>query len=111
MSPLKIEVFAPDIEEWIVRAQLFPDSPPGSISQNKPDGQREVYTFQCEPSGEESVIYRSEKGIDAASSQIRLITTEGFEEVARLKDSQSHTIAVKTDISDMRSLVRFTHQK
>ncbi len=107
MSPLNVEVYVPDKEQWAKVGELNPGDPPGSISQNKPDGQREVYLFQCE--GEESAIYRSELGVDVATPQSRIVSTAGLEEVARLRDGESHTLSIKTDIADTRRVVRFTH--
>jgi len=111
MSPLRIEVYNPQMRDWVKAGEVKPGDPPGSISQNKPDGQREVYLFRCEHNDNESVIYRSEAGVDVASPEIRAISTEGLKEVARLKDGESHTISVKTDVSDARRVVRFTHNK
>lgn len=111
MSPLNVEVYNAQRNEWIRAGEVKPGDPPGSISQNKPDGSREVYLFQCEPDDKSSVIYRSEAGIDVANPQIRVIDSVGLEEVARLTEAESHTISVKTDVSDARRVIRFTHQE
>lgn len=111
MSPLNIEVYNPQRTDWVKVQELNPGDSSDSISQNKPDGQREVYLFQCEPSGEESVIYRSRAGFDVANQRSRVVNTTGLEEVARLKDGESHQLSVKTDVSDTERLVRFTHLK
>ena len=111
MSPLNIEVFNAEKQNWVKAGELRPGDPPGSISQNKPDGSREIYLFQCEPDDKSSVIYRSEGGVDIESPQTRVVGTTGLEVVARLTDGQSHTISVKTDVSDAIRVVRFTHQE
>lgn len=111
MSPLKIEVYNAERNKWIKAGVVEPGDSPGSISQNKPDGSREVYLFQCEPDDRSSVVYRSEGGIDIATPQIREVDTTGLVEVARLKDGQSHTISVKTDVSEVRRVIRFTHEE
>ena len=112
MSPLRIEIFNPVQEEWALVGEIKPADPSGSISQNKPDGSREVYLFECEPDDNQSAIYRSKSGVDTADSKRRLTeATAGLETLSTLKDKESYTISVKTDISDVRRIVRFTHIK
>jgi len=57
------------------------------------------------------VIYRSEAGIDIENPKTRIIDSTGFEEIARLNDGQNHTISIKTDVSGVRRIVRFTHRE
>lgn len=109
MSPLNIEVYNPAREKWAKVGERRPNEPLGSISQNKPDGTREVYLFGCNPDDKESIILKSKAGVDIADPSIRIVDTAGFEEISRLKDGESHTLSVKTDVSDTRRIVRFTH--
>ncbi len=109
MSPLNIEVYNPAREKWVKVGERRPNEPLGYISQNKPDGIREIYLFGCNPDNVESVILKSKSGLDIADPSISIVDTAGFEEIARLKDGESHTLSIKTDVSDTRRMVRFTH--
>ncbi len=108
---LRIEAFNPHSNEWVKMGDLKPGEIPGSISQNKPDGKREIYIFECEPDDSKSVIYRSESGVDIATPQIRAALTEGLEQVAILTEGQDYKLSVKTDTSSQRRLMKFTHIK
>lgn len=69
--------------EWIKVGQpLMAGEPGGSLSHNAPHGAREVYLFECR--GDHSVLLRSTSGADIELGAIRTISTEGFEEVARM---------------------------
>lgn len=110
MSPLRIEAFNSGIGEWVTAGKIYPGDQPGSISQNKPDGEREIYLFECKEGDEKSVIYRSKEGFDISSPTSRTIGTAGLETVATLKDREHYEISIKTDKSEARTVVRFTHR-
>lgn len=111
MPPLNLEVFNAQKNEWVKIGELKPGQQPGSVSQNKPDGSREVYIFECKTDDSESTIYRSQAGVDIATPQTRAIGTAGLEKVAILKDGESHKISIKTDVNEIRKVIRFTHTK
>lgn len=111
MSPLNLEVFNPQGSEWRKVGELKPGQPPGSISQNKPDGSREIYFFECNSDDSESIIYRSKAGVDAATSHVRSVGTAGLETVRVLKNGESHTISIKVDTSDVRRIIRLLTPK
>lgn len=111
MAPLNIEVYNSERSSWVPVGEVKPGDRPGSISQNKPDGIREIYMFDCAPDNSHSTIYKSTFGADAAISDIRIVTTEGLEVIKDLrKGDEPFILTVGTDISPQRRIVRFTHK-
>lgn len=110
MSPLNIEAFNSKKGEWVRVAELKSGDPPGSISQNMPDGRREVYLFECAEDDSESIIKKSKGGIDVVTPAMRMIVSEGMVEIARLKDGEVYSFSIKTDTSSERRLIRFAHR-
>lgn len=108
---LTIEAFDPERKEWIKLPELNPGDRPGSVSQNKPDGSREVYLFECAPDDSHSTIYRSALGVDAATSDKRIVTTGGLEVIRELRRGEEpYILTLLTDVSSQRRIVRFTHR-
>lgn len=66
MSPLRIEVYNPDLSKWVqVGPELGSTDCPGTISSILPDGTREIYQFFCAEDGSHSVIQKLPFGLDA----------------------------------------------
>lgn len=108
---LSIEVYHPDRKEWIKLPEWKPGDLPGSVSQDKPDGTREVYLFECASDDFHSTIYRSTLGVDTEVGSNRILTTEGLEEIATLRrGDRPHILTLLTDISSQRRVIRFTHK-
>ena len=49
-------------KDWVRVGELLPGMRPGSMSDNKLDGSRDIYMFRCEEDNSKSVIYRSVGG-------------------------------------------------
>lgn len=112
MSPLRIDVYNPKGQEWVEVGELNPGDRPGTISQNKPNGSRELYVFHCEPDDKSSIVYRAKNGVDITDSQTRVFIPSDLKEVARLRDGDPpYVLTVKTDVSEDRRIIRFTHQE
>ncbi|OGE78054.1 hypothetical protein A3J19_01080 [Candidatus Daviesbacteria bacterium RIFCSPLOWO2_02_FULL_41_8] len=108
---LGVEVYNAMAKDWVQLPELKPGDRPGSVSQNKPDGEREVYLFECAPDNSHSTIYRSTFGADTEIAETRVITTAGLEIVKELKRGEEpYVLTLKTDISDARRIIRFTHK-
>lgn len=108
---LSIEAYHPERQEWIKLPELNPGDRPGSVSQNKPDGTREVYLFECAPDDSHTTIYRSTLGADAATPEIRIVTTEGLEIIKELRRGEEpFTLTLLTDTSSQRRIIRFIHK-
>jgi len=108
--PLKIEVYT---EVWTTIGYLNPGDRPGSISDNKPNGSRDIYLFECSEDGSSSAIYRSGLGLDSEISVIREVITDfsKLEIVKTLKkDEEPYVMRVKTDKSLVERKLRFTHE-
>lgn len=113
MAPLNIEVFHPIEKEWIKAGEVKPTDPPGSVSDNKVDGSRDVYLFKCEADNSKSIIYRSKFGIDREiGNNLREVLTDPsqLEIIKELKKGETHEMKVKTDKSPEPKLIRFTHK-
>ena len=108
MAPLKIEVYGRDT--WAKVGDIKPGNPSGSISNNNPNGSRDVYVFECLPDNSGSVIYRSKGGCDAETGRARVLSTIGTEVVRELKRGDlPYEMEVKTDRSAETRRIRFTH--
>jgi hypothetical protein len=106
---LKLEVYI-EGREWKKMGELLPGDRLGSISDNRPDGKRDVYLFQCESMNRRSVIYRSEGGLDFNVEHLRVTDTQGLEEIKELTHAQpTYEMQVKTDQSPTKRRIRFTH--
>lgn len=110
--PLQIEAYNPELSEWLKIGDVKPNDPPGSFSQNRPDGSRELYLFECAEDNSQSTIYRSPFGIDTEIGNLRAVLNDRTEwEVMKVlrKDDEPFRITIKTDNSPQRRVVRFTH--
>ncbi|MEK7182805.1 MAG: hypothetical protein AAB694_01460 [Patescibacteria group bacterium] len=112
MAPLSLEAYNPDKNSWITLDEIKPLDRPGSISDNRPDGERDIYLLECAPDDSHSTIYRSKLGVDVdLTSQIRSVTSaSGLEVIKELKKGESFEMDVKTDRSSQPSRIRFTHK-
>lgn len=112
MPPLHIEVFHPVKRDWVEVGKVHSTDIPGSMSDNKPDGARDIYVFECAQDNSKSTIYRSGGGIDMEVGQFRetIMDTSKLEVVKELKDGESFEIEVKTDRSPVARKIRFTHR-
>jgi len=106
--PLKLEIYGPD-GSWIEIGKVKPGDLPGSISDNKPDGSRDIYIFGCLLDDSKSVIYRSKAGLDGEIGLVRVLTSADLETVAELKRGDTHEMRIKTDRSPEERRIRFTH--
>jgi len=111
MSPLRIEAFNPVDKQWVRVGEVRPTDPPGSISDNKPDGKRDIFMFKCERDDSKSIIYRSGIGIDEEVGRFRVITDfSKLEVVKELKKGESFEMDIKTDKRPASRKIRFTHK-
>jgi hypothetical protein len=109
MTPLKLEIYTQN-KNWIKVGELRAGDQPGSVSDNKPDGSRDVYMFECSPDDSKSTIYRSKAGIDTEIGPMRTLTTVGAEVIKELKrGGDPYEMRIKTDKSPEARLIRFTH--
>ena len=113
MAPLHIEMFRPTDEKWVRLGEVHPTDPPGSISDNKPNGERNLYIFECKKDDSQSTICRSGQGVDMEIGRFReaLIDSSKLEIVRELKDGESFEMEIKTDRSPEKRKIRFTHKK
>ena len=95
---------------WIEIAALNPRDRPGSISDNKPDGGRDVYLFECEPDDSKSTIYQY-RGSDTEFGLVRLVDLEGIEVVKELRrGDKPYEMRVKPGKVPEHTQIRFTHR-
>ena len=112
MSPLRIEGYNSTSREWINVGEVKPGDPPGSISDNKPDGSRDLYMFECVPDDSKSTIYRSGFGADVDMGHVRAVVPDPsrLEVVKELGRGEAFELEVKTDRSPEPRKIRFTHR-
>lgn len=109
MSPLNLETYGPNMN-WIKIGEVEPGDPPGSMSNNKPDGSRDIYIFECLPDDSKSVIYRSRAGLDTEIGPVRALTTTGADIIKEIKrGDEPYEMKIKTDKSPEPRQIRFTH--
>ncbi len=109
MSPLRIEAFNPSTHEWLRVGEVGPQDRPGSMSDNKPDGKRDVYQLECAEDDSRSIISRSQLGIDLDSGGTRNINSKGFEVIKNLAKEQSFEMSLTHDGKLEPRRYRFTH--
>ena len=112
MAPLSVEVYNQDKNEWTKAGEVKPGERPGSISDNKQDGDRDIYMFACNHDDSKSTIYRSGVGfdIDLISSTRVVNPMGGLEVIKELQRGESFEMEVKTDNSPAPRHIRFTHK-
>lgn len=113
MSPLHVEVFHSIDKKWLRVGEVHSTDPAGSMSDNKPNGQRDLYRFECAKDDSKSTIYRCGISIDREIGVFREVLTDvsKMEVVKELKNEESFEINVKTDKSSESIKIRFTHRK
>lgn len=114
MAPLRIESYRGDISQWVQVGEVNPGDRPGSISQNTPDGTRELYLFECAPDNSQSIIYRSKFGADVDGGKLRVVISDraNLEIMRVLKEGEKpYTLTLKTDVSPQRTIIRFSHHR
>lgn len=84
MAPLTLEMHVP-AKGWIKIGEARPGDPTGSISDNKPDGSRDIYMFVCLPDDSKSVIYHSRGGVDTEMGPLRVVSPTGVDIIKELK--------------------------
>lgn len=111
MSALVVEVLRDGT--WI-QIGVAPRLPEGqldggaTVSHNEEAG-RQIYWFACH--GEYSVIRRSRLGVDLEAGEMRIVTSVGFEEVARLDaDHPDADFWIRTDRMPAARRFRFRHR-
>ena len=107
---LRLELYV-EGREWVKFGELLPGDRHGSISDNRSDGKRDIYLFQCEIGNSKSVIYRSTAGLDFEVKHLRVTDTQGLEVIRELTSLQpTYEMKVKTDQSPDSRRIRFTHR-
>lgn len=107
--PLSVEVYKKETDEWLSVGAAKPGEK-GSLSNNKPDGSREIVVFECASDDGHSSIKRSTLGVDVADSKYREIQSAGMELVKLLRRGESHVMDIRTDKSKEARQIRFTHK-
>lgn len=111
MAPLHIETFNPGRKEWVRVGEIHPTDLPGSISNNKPDGKRDIYQLKCEKDDSKSVIFKCIAGVDTEVGTFRaIIPISKMEVVKELTRGESFEMDIRTDRSTVSRKIRFTHK-
>lgn len=113
MSPSKAEVYIPNKERWVDLGEQPPGSPPGSFSNVRENGAREIILFECAEDDSETRVYKSGFGLDAElgeEGELRQVIydPEKLETIKALKKGESHEMEIKTD-RNIQSKIRISH--
>lgn len=108
MAPLELENM--DLSgDWYRFGRVMPGKN-GSLPDNKADGSREVYHFECNANDESSTLSRSTGGIDIVNTSTREIISTGVKLIKEIKDGESYIVDIRTARGEPTK-VRFTHKK
>ena len=113
MPPLEIEIYHEGKKIWVKAGEIKPGDRPGSISDNKPTGKRDIYILECARDDSKSTIYRSVFGLDLESSEEErtIFFDRSKREVLReLAKGESFEMTVRTDKVRQATQFRFTHK-
>ena len=107
--PLRMDAYAGG--RWVFVAKLGPGQPCATLSDNKPDGSRDIYKLECLPDDSGSVVYRSRAGVDADLGDTRIVFSLEFEKLAVLTEGDKpYEMGLRTDRSPEARRVRFSHE-
>lgn len=112
MAPLEIEVYNKQVGRWVKAGEVKPGDRPGSMSDSKADGKRDIYLFECAADDSKSIIYRSAFGADLESAkEERTIFLDPSKRVVikELVKGESYEMTVTTERARQSSRIRFTH--
>jgi hypothetical protein len=112
MSPLHVQLRNLEDTGWLKFGEpLQPGEAPSSISNNPPDGEREIVFFGCEPDGLSSVIRKTISARETVSEGTRVFSSSVFDEIKRLRvGDKPYVLDVITDRGD-EATIRFTHKE
>jgi len=112
MSPLQIKTRNLEGTGWIKLGDpLMPGDAPGSISNNPPGREREVYVFYCEKDNSSSVIQKTIRAREDITGRERSLSRVEFEKVAKIKEGdEPFDLDVKTDYGT-ETTIRFIHKE
>ena len=110
MSPLKVELYNANADDWLPVAEIDAGEPNGSFSDNLPDGTRDVYMFGVDRENERGFVLRSLGGLDIEVSDTRRLDSLGFDEIASLTNGESYEMMIKTDKSPDPRIIRFQYK-
>lgn len=108
-----METFHPIDQKWIRVIAVHPTDPMGSLSNNKSDGSRDLYLYECAKDDSKSTIYTSGVGADAEAGRFRavLLNRSKLKVVKELREGEVFEMEVVTDRVKEKRKVRFTHKK
>ena len=106
--PLTLEFYG---NEWKLFGILQPVDQRGSITDNKPNGQRDIYIFECSMDDSQSTVYRAETVVaDIERGNTRVIATTGLSIVAELRRGDNpYEMVVTCHKNKPPRRIRFTH--
>jgi hypothetical protein len=106
----KLEAYRHEDQKWIHVGDV-PPGQSGSLSQNLPEGRREVYIFECEQDDSKTTLYKAAPGIDIEIGRMRASFNLGEMEVVKeiRRGDEPYRMSIKTDVSPQRRIMRLSH--
>jgi hypothetical protein len=105
---LRIEVHIED-DQWALAGQIDQGDRDGSMSDNPPEGGRDIYRFGVDPVSNTGYVVREGFGADRDVSGVREVSSLGTVIVASLHHGESHELTVRPDNSSAPRRIRFTY--
>ncbi|QQR54555.1 hypothetical protein IPG41_05175 [Candidatus Peregrinibacteria bacterium] len=106
--PLHVEISAGG--NWREIGVLEPGVRPGSMSNIKDDGTREIYIFECNRNDRDSTVFRSRAGVDIVEGVTREVLSTHFDIVQTLAAGESLELNIRGPRMQKPNPVRFSHR-
>lgn len=110
--PLSVEIKINEI--WRPISTVSPGGQAGSISNNRADGERELYILECASDDTSSTISKSEGGMDSSGQdeRDRVVLSVRSDVIAVLRENDKpFELTVTPDNSTESRTFRFAHVK
>lgn len=110
MSPTELEIFIKK-RGWIKVAEAGPNDPPGSLSNSKKDGSRDLYLIECAKDDSRTTLYLLGYGLDADLGKVRLakIDPTKLKVIKEIKRGDSFEMEITTD-RGIHTKIRIYHK-
>ena len=95
---------------WKEIAVLKPGDQPGSMSNLKEDGSREIYVFECDRNDRDSTVFKSRAGIDIVEGATREILSTHYDIVQTLTAGQSLELNMRSPRMQEPKPIRLSHR-
>lgn len=90
-------MYNPKADDWVQVGEVNWGDRDGTLSNNRPDGGRDIYLFGIDMIKRTGFVKRAIGGVDMANPDLRVVESLGFEPIAELGDGESYETEIITD--------------